>query len=81
MPVGLRYDVLRKLKSKGEFVSVEGETTGKELDDLRRKLGTIWRAMDSGIVFRSRSWACNGSRWARACAEIDLAELVRPESP
>ncbi len=39
MPVGLRYDVLRKLKSKGEFVSVKVETTEKELADLRQKLG------------------------------------------
>jgi RecB family exonuclease len=81
MPVGLRYDVLRKLKSMGEFVSVEVETTRKELADLRQKLGTIWRAMDSGIVFRSRSWACDGCQWSKACAEVDLAELVRAECP
>lgn len=81
MPVGMRYDVLRKLKSKGEFVSVEVETSDKELTDLRQKLGTIWRAMDSGIVFRRRSWACDGCQWSKACSEINLAELVRAESP
>ena len=77
MPVGLRYDVLRKLKSKGEFVSVEVETTEKELADLRQKLGTIWRAMDAGIVYRVRSWACDGCQWSKGCAEADLIQLVR----
>jgi RecB family exonuclease len=81
IPVGLRYDVLRKLKSKGEFVSVEVETTEKELSDLRQKLGTIWRAMDNQIIYRSRSWACDGCQWAGACATADLAELARAESP
>ncbi len=72
MPVGLRYDVLRKLKSKGEFVSVKVETTEKELADLRQKLGTIWRAMDAGIIYRSRSWACDSCQWSKACAEFSF---------
>jgi hypothetical protein len=41
MPVGLRYDVLRKLKSRSEFVSIEVETSEKELADLRQKLNAI----------------------------------------
>jgi len=77
MQVGLRYDILRKLKTRSEFVSVEVETTEKELADLRKKLGTIWKAMESGIVFRTRSWACDSCQWSKACAEVDLSQLVR----
>jgi len=77
MPVGLRYDVLRKLKSKSEFVSVEVEVTEKELADLRQKLRAIWRAMDAGIIYRSRSWACDCCQWSKACAEANLTQLVR----
>ena len=75
--VGLRYDVLRKLKKKQEFVQVEVEITPKELSDLRGKLGAIWRAMDAGIVYRIQSWACDGCQWAKACAEADLTQLAR----
>jgi CRISPR/Cas system-associated exonuclease Cas4 (RecB family) len=75
--VGLRYDVLRKLKKKQEFVQVEVEVAPKELSDLRGKLGAIWRAMDAGIIYRSRNWACDGCQWAKACAEADLTELLR----
>jgi len=71
--VGLRYDVLRKLKTKGEFVSIEVETTGKDLDDLRQKLGQVARAIQEGIVYRTRGWQCSGCPWSRACAETDLA--------
>ena len=81
MPVGLRYDVLRKLKSKGEFASVEVETTEKELADLRQKLGTIWRAMDAGIIYRSRSWACDGCQWSKSCAETVFSNPDRRENP
>jgi CRISPR/Cas system-associated exonuclease Cas4 (RecB family) len=75
--VGLRYDVLRKLKSKGEFVSVEVEITEKELADLRQKLGAIWRAMDIGIIYRSRSWACDGCQWSKSCAETVFSNPER----
>ncbi len=34
-PVGLRYDVLRKLKSRGEFVSVKVETATDDEGSLR----------------------------------------------
>ena len=71
--VGLRYDVLRKLKTKGEFVSIEGETTEKDLDDLRQKLGQVARAIRAGIIYRTRGWQCSGCPWSRACAETDLA--------
>ena len=72
--VGLRYDVLRKLKTKGEFVSVVVETTDKQLDDLRLKVGQVARAVEAGIVYRNRSWACAGCPWANACAEAVLGE-------
>ena len=81
MPVGQRFDVLRKLKSKQELASVEIEITPKEFTDLRQKLGTTWSAMESRIVFRSRSWVCDSCQWGKACAEADLARLVRTEHP
>lgn len=76
MPIGLRYDILRKLRTKGEVVSIEVEVAPKELDNLRQKLGAVRRAVDNGIVFRSRSWACDGCQWADVCARADLAALV-----
>jgi RecB family exonuclease len=81
MPVGLRYDILRKLKRKSEFISVEVEVTPKELTDLRQKLGTIWRAMDSQVIYRNRSWACDSCQWSKACAEADLSQLVKRTEP
>ncbi len=71
--VGLRYDVLRKLKTKGEFVSVEVVVTDKELTDLRHKLTQVWQAMDAPILYRVKGWSCQQCSWANACREVDLS--------
>jgi len=71
--VGLRYDVLRKLKTKGAFVSVEVQVTDKELADLRNKITQVARAIQASVVYRARGWMCNGCAWATACAETDLS--------
>jgi len=73
--VGVRFDVLRKLQTKGEFVSVEVEASDQDLDQLRAKLHQVARAIENGIVFRSRSWACPSCPWGRKCAETDLASI------
>lgn len=70
--VGLRYDVLRKLKTKGEFVQVEVHVSEDELVHLKQKLVQVARAMDLGIVYRVHSWACDGCPWSKACAHVDL---------
>jgi len=71
--VGLRFDVLRKLKTKGEFCTVEVQVTDKELADLRHKITQVARAIQAGVVYRTRGWMCSGCAWATACAETDLS--------
>ena len=70
--VGLRYVVLRNLKTRGEFVSVEVEVTDKDLTDLRQKLSRIWQAIDTGVIYRVKSWTCQNCPWGWACREVDL---------
>jgi hypothetical protein len=77
--VGLRYDVLRKLKTRGEFVSVEVEAGPRGLEDLGRKLLQVGRAMAMGIVYRVRSWACATCAWAAACGQEDFSTLKEPD--
>ena len=73
---GLRCDVLRKLKAKAAFESVEVELSERDLDALRQKVAAIARAASERIVWRAPSWACAGCQWSRACARADLeAEL------
>jgi len=71
--VRTRFDVLRRLKTKDEFVSVEVDISDKDLADTRDKILTITRAMAAGIVYRSPSWMCGACRWRQAC----LGEQVR----
>lgn len=73
--VGLRYDVLRKLKTKGEFVSVEVEVGDIELAHLRQKLVQVAKAMEQGIIYRIHSWACEGCPWSKSCEQADLGAL------
>ena len=70
--VGLRYDVLRKLKARGEFVSVEIEASEKEIADTMQKLRLVWRAIESGIIYRNPGYMCSGCQWANNCAEEQL---------
>ena len=70
--VGLRYDVLRKLKTKGEFATLEVEVSERGMDALRQKVSAIAKAVRGRIVWRNPSWACAGCQWARACSEADL---------
>lgn len=72
--VGLRYDVLRKLKTKGDFVSVEVQVDEQDFGQLQAKLAQVWRAIDAGIVYRVRGWQCAGCPWSEACVVVDLAE-------
>ena len=70
--VGMRYDVLRKLKTRGEFVSVEIEASDKEIADTVQKLRLVWRAIESGIIYRNPGYMCSGCQWANVCAEEQL---------
>jgi CRISPR/Cas system-associated exonuclease Cas4 (RecB family) len=72
--VGLRYDVLRKLKTKGEFIQVEVDVTDEELLQLKQKLIQVAHAMEQGIVYRVHGWMCDGCPWSKTCSEVDLAE-------
>jgi len=67
--VRTRFDVLRRLKTKDEFVSVEVGISDRDLADTRDKVMTIARAMDAGIVYRSPSWMCGSCRWRQACMD------------
>ena len=69
--VRTRFDVLRRLKTRDEFASVEVVITHKDLADTRNKVLTIARAMDGDIVYRSPSWMCESCRWRQACVETD----------
>ena len=75
--VGLRYDVLRKLKTKGEFATLEVEVSERGMDVLRQKVSAIAKAVNGRIVWRNPSWACAGCQCAGACADADL-ESGRP---
>ena len=70
--VGLRFDVLRKLKTRGEFVTVEVEATAETLQAVEDKVAQVAKAIEAGVVYRNRSWACAGCPWSRTCAEVDL---------
>ena len=72
--VCLRYDVLRKLKTKGDFISVEVQVAKNDFDQLKAKLAQVWRAIEAGIVYRVRGWQCAGCPWSEACATVDLGE-------
>ena len=63
----------RKLKTKGEFVPVEVHVTDQDVSRVRHKLQQVWRAIEAGIIYRSKSWACAGCPWSKRCAEADLA--------
>ena len=67
--VRTRFDVLRRLKTRDEFVPVEVGITEKDLADTQDKVLTVARAMDAGIIYRSPSWMCGSCRWGGACLE------------
>jgi len=70
--VRARFDVLRRLKVKDEFASVEVQVTDKDLGDTRDKVLTVARAMDADNVYRSPSWMCESCRWRQACLDTDV---------
>jgi len=74
--VRLRYDVLKKLKTKSDLLPVEITVSEKSLEDLKGKLTQVWRAMEANIIYRVKSWACQGCRWSRACKTTDFAVVL-----
>ena len=75
--VGMRFDCLRKLKTKSEFTSVEVTACEHDFLAVRQKIAAVARAIKAGVLYRNKSWACAGCPWTKACAETDLEEAQR----
>ena len=67
--VAMRYDALRKLKSRGEFTSVDVEVSPSEERILRREFEMAARGIDSGVFYHNRSGFCSSCPWSISCAQ------------
>jgi putative RecB family exonuclease len=64
--VGLRFQIITKTKVPAIQVADVQRDAGDELDFVRTAVGVL-RAIDSGVSYPIRGWACRGCQFAHAC--------------
>jgi CRISPR/Cas system-associated exonuclease Cas4 (RecB family) len=75
----LRFDVIRKLKIKGDIQSFEipDEYLDAEyINELMNMVKGVARAMKENIVYRFKSWTCKGCQYATQCESLKLSQLI-----
>ena len=66
--VGLRYQVITKAKAPQVQVADVERTDGDEEDFARTAVGVL-RAIDAGVSYPIRGWACRSCPYRRACGD------------
>ena len=64
--VGLRFQICTKVKVP-QMQVVDITRDAKDEDDFLRTAGGVLKAIDAGVSYPIRSWACRGCQFAHAC--------------
>ena len=62
----LKFQVLTKTKVPAVQVA-EVDRTSRDEDDFLRTVGGVLRAIDAGVSYPIRGWACRSCQFAHAC--------------
>jgi hypothetical protein len=64
--VGLRFQICTKVKVR-QMQVVDITRDAQDEDDFLRTAGGVLRAIDAGVSYPIRGWACRGCQFAHAC--------------
>lgn len=66
LPITIRYQILTKTKEPVLQIA-EAVKTECEVEDARRTIAGVLRAVDARIFYPLRGWQCDGCGWALTC--------------
>jgi CRISPR/Cas system-associated exonuclease Cas4 (RecB family) len=64
--VGLKFQIITKTKVPAIQIA-DVHRDHQDEDDLLRTVGGVLRAIDAGVSYPVRGWACRSCPWAHAC--------------
>ena len=77
--VGLRFQIVTKTKSPQ--VQIENVMrTSQDEDDFRRTAMGVLKAIDAGVNYPVRSWACKSCPYKSACTQLSRPKILGAHS-